>query len=189
MDNSYLVSVLSFGDQDIPTCPQVFPEKQLLQPGRRPEECGFYVGNFLFSSRSRPPALGIKMAQRMLSGDSSVGDLPSSYLLPSFWSLLPASRSRKASAETVGLTLLYAEVPSFPPGLLHSDTVPNTNMEKRMLPHTHPWAMSWVQRPGCGCSLYNQPWSHTRVTPASTLENEARESPRVLGQPKLQSKF
>lgn len=35
VDNSYLVSVLSFGDRDMPTCPQVFPEKQLLQLGRK----------------------------------------------------------------------------------------------------------------------------------------------------------
>lgn len=63
-----------------------------------------------------PKALGIKMAQRKLSGESSVGDRPSSSLLPGFWSMLPASRNKgdlighRASAETVseGLTLLEA---------------------------------------------------------------------------------
>lgn len=60
----------------------------------------------------------------------------SSYLFPGFWNLLPASRSRKVSAETVGLTLLYTDAPFFHPGLLHSATVPNTNTEKWMLPHT-----------------------------------------------------
>lgn len=63
-----------------------------------------------------PKALGIKMAQRRLSGESSVGALPSSSLLPGFWSMLPANRNKGdllghwVPAETVseGLTLLDA---------------------------------------------------------------------------------
>lgn len=69
-----------------------------------------------------PKALGIKMAWRRLSGESSVGDLPSPLLASRI--LEPAASQQKqkgphrvqASAETdSGLTPLYAGVPSPPP--------------------------------------------------------------------------
>lgn len=54
-------------------------------------------GGSILLYTSAPKALGIKMAQRKLSGESSVGARPCSSLLPGFWSMLQSTENKGTS--------------------------------------------------------------------------------------------
>lgn len=96
-DNNYLVSAVIWGWRHAHLSSGVPWEAAIAarQEGDLRNVASMWGRGATFSSPAGSPTLGIKMARRRLSGESSVGDLPSSYLHPGFWSLLPAGRSRR----------------------------------------------------------------------------------------------
>lgn len=156
------------------TCPAVLRHplrsRHCSWAGRRPEECGFYMGegsNLLLTSR--PLRLwGLRWLGGGSPGRAVLETSPPPCLLPGFWSLLPASRSRRdltgcrhQQRPTVGLRpcMLVCHLPHPCPAPV-CFTQPQCLTSPQRSGRSHPLPQLC---PGCGGqevaapSLYNQP--------------------------------